>query len=162
MLTNRQYKILTQKRVIISNYINIRGRTKKRQMLSGAVRMTPVTQNLYLHSHMMRYRLSLERLMKATETNRELLPTAVSLEHILLRNCKLSIPIECIMLPHDNLAIDVESYHLCQRISSNDNNRQLVTGDGSCLFNAVSVALFGDEKKATELRARCRTKLARC
>ena len=78
------------------------------------------------------------------------------MEEILLRHYSLETSTQCIKYPHSNLLVDSDAYSKLKSFSGKDNGRRTiqVTGDGSCLFNAVSVALYGNEAHSMELRTR--------
>lgn len=61
---------------------------------------------------------------------------------------------ECITYSHSDLLVDSDAHCKLKSFDGKDNGREPIqmSGDGSCLFNAVSVALYGHEAHSMELR----------
>ena len=104
------------------------------------------------------FSLSLERLRKfASDEDLSRLKTATQLESILLRDCQLETPDTCITWPLQHLQVDHVAHKIYTTCSNGkDSNKKpiAVSGDGSCLFNAVSVTLYANDRRAKELRVR--------
>ena len=102
------------------------------------------------------FSLSLERLRKfASDEDLSRLKTAAQLESILLRDCQLETPDTCISWPLQHLQVDHvvhKIYTTCSNGKDSNKKPIAVSGDGSCLFNAVSVTLYANDRRAKELR----------
>ncbi|XP_069159457.1 vertnin-like [Procambarus clarkii] len=95
------------------------------------------------------------RLAKSAVRGIEELRVAVRLEKILMRTAG---SFECIKVPanvefsEDKTAAEI--LKSCGRQTINSRMPVRVKGDGNCLFNAISLAVCGDETRSGEIRAR--------
>ena len=102
---------------------------------------------------------ALERLeLAATSTPNPMqeLQNACFIESIMIRSTKM-YNYNSASIDTSHLGIDLIANNMLKTYNTNsETNRKAfkAKGDGNCLFNAVSVATFGNESKSTELRFR--------
>jgi len=95
------------------------------------------------------------------ESSRHHLKQAAATEQILLRDNRTSLPVTLADMDHRNAFPDQTAQSIISHVTPAGNHWKPVTvsGNGSCLFNAVSVLLFDDEVRSTELHVLCAIKL---
>lgn len=95
------------------------------------------------------------RLAKSASLGIEKLKIAVSREKILMRT---ACSFDSIKIPENvEFSKDITAAEIIRRVGSTKSNTRMpvsVKGDGNCLFNAISVAVCGDETRSVEIKAR--------
>ena len=101
------------------------------------------------------FNASLRRLNAAAKKSFKELQHACAVEEVYLRNQEVKEEVN-----YTNLPVQIDEQAMATLLPYDHSTEDLpklpvvVSGDGNCLFNSISVSLYGSEKYATEIRAR--------